>query len=148
MSKSSARLLAVMICLFFLSSVANVCAQGKLAHLKSWEGKYPTYNRSSKKFFRLLEIARPLRRLLSKEDFYLLTEGHTKETPFRVIDNYLKVTVCGSPDSYACDHQTIFVINLLDDSIHVAFDVWSGEPRYYSSKGRFTDLPEKIQSRF
>ena len=126
----------------------NVVAQGKYAHLKSWEGKYPTYNKSSRKFFNLPEVQRPLKKLLNQRDYYLLAEGHTKEVPIMLIGDYLKVKVCGSPESYACDNHAIFVIDLNDGSMYVAFDIFSGEPRYFSTKGKFTNLPQDVQSWF
>jgi hypothetical protein len=126
----------------------NVIAQGKYTHLKSWEGKYPTYNKSSRKFFNLPEVQRPLKKLLNQRDYYLLTKGHTKEVPIMLIGDYLKVKVCGSPQSYACDNHVILVIDLNDGSMYVAFDIFSGEPRSFSTKGKFTDLPQNVQGWF
>ena len=126
----------------------NVVAQRKYAHLKHWEGKYPTYSKSSRKFFNLPEIQHPLKKLLNQRDYYLLTKGHTKEVPIMLIGDYLKVKVCGSPESYACDNHAILVIDLNDGSIYVAFDIFSREPRYFSTKGKFTDLPQNVQNWF
>ena len=126
----------------------SAVGQGSYAHLKSWEGTFPTYNKSSRKFFSLPEVQRPLKKLLNRRDYYLLTKGHTKEAPIKLIGSYLKAQVCGSPESYACDHHTILVINLDDGSMYVALDIFSGEPRYYSTKGKFTDLPQNVQNWF
>jgi len=126
----------------------SVVAQSKYVNLRSWEGKYPTYNNERQKFFDLPEIQHPLRKLLNRRDYYLLTRGHTKEGPIKLIDDYLKVKVCGSPGSYICDNATILVIDLNDGSMYVAFDIFNREPRYYSSKGKFTDLPKEVQSPF
>ncbi|OLE51201.1 MAG: hypothetical protein AUG51_24540 [Acidobacteria bacterium 13_1_20CM_3_53_8] len=131
--------------LLLLGIWANAAAQGSYAHLRSWEGKYPTYNREHRNFFNLPEIQRPLRRLLSQHDYYMLTRGHTKEGPIEIVDNYLRVFMCGSPRSYACDHITLFIIDLNDGSMYAAFDIISDAPRYYSTKGKFTDLPERVR---
>ena len=126
----------------------HVVAQEKYDYLRSWDGKYPTYNKSPRKFFSLLEVQRPLKKLLNRRDYFLLTKGHTKEGPVKIIGNYLKAQVCGSPGSYACDNHAIFVIDLNDGTVYVAFDIFSGEPRYFSTKGKFTDLPQSVQSWF
>ena len=132
--------------LLLLSMCANAMAQGRYVHLKSWNGQYPTYNKLPRKFFDLPEVRRPLKKLLSRRIYYLLTKGHTKEGPIQIIGNYLKVNVCGSPESYACDHVTILAIDLNDGSMYVAFDAFSREPKFFSMKGKFTDLPENVRS--
>jgi len=138
-----ARLFAL---LLLLGAGTSAAAQGKYAHLRSWEGKHPTYNKAARKFFDLPEVRRPLKKLLDRRVYYLLTRGHTKEGPIKIIDDYLKVSVCGSPDSYACIEHVTLVMNLNDGSMYVAFDVFSPEPRYFSTKGRFEDLPPALQS--
>lgn len=142
------RILILIIAMLFSVSVESAMAQGRYTHLRSWVGKYPTYNKSSRKFFDLPEINRPLRRLLNRRDYYLLTRGHTKEMPISVVGDYLKVRVCGSPGSYACDNNTMLVFDLNDGSVFIAFDVFSGGARYFSTRGKFTDLPKDVQSWF
>lgn len=142
------RLSKPILILFLLIACSSAMGQAKYSDLKTWAGKYPTYNNSSVKFFKLSKIRRPLKKLLSAEDFYLLTKGHTKETPFKLVDHYLRVTVCGEPDSYACISNIIFVIDLNDGSMYVAVDIYSDKPKYYASSGAFTDLPEKVQNGF
>jgi hypothetical protein len=134
--------------LLLLSMWTNTIAQERLGHLRNWDGQYPTYNKLPQKFFDLPEVRRPLKKLLSQRVYYLLTKGHTKEGPIKIIDHYLKVKVCGSPKSYACDNATILVIDLNDGSMYVAFDVFSRRTRYFSTKGKFTDLPQNVQSLF
>ena len=134
--------------LLLLGALTNAMAQTKYAHLRSWEGQYPTYNRLRRKFFNLPEVRLPLKRLLPRRVYYLLTKGHTREGPIKVIANYLKVKVCGSPESYVCDNDTILVIDLSDGSMYVAFDVFGSEPKYFSTKGKFTDLPRNVQNPF
>jgi hypothetical protein len=107
--------------------------------------KNPTFDKRSGNFFMLPEIARTLRNLLNKEDYYYLAKGHTKEGPINLIDNYLQIYVCGSRHSYGCDNNTLLVINLTDGSMHIVFDMYDEKPRYYSTKGCFTDLPKKVQ---
>src|SRR5437764_12885611 len=124
----SMRFSKFIVILLLLGIWANAAAQGSYAHLRSWEGKYPTYNREHRNFFNLPEIQRPLRRLLSRQDYYMLTRGHTKEVPIQIVDNYMRVVVCGSPESYACDHETLFIIDMNYGAIYAAFDMYSSGP--------------------
>ena len=140
----SRRLITVVSVLLCVWTTAE--AQGKYANLDKWVGKTPTYDKSFGNFFRLPEVWRPLKKLLSEKDFYYLTRGHTKETPFKLVENYLHTEMCGERGSYACDYHTLFVVNLADGSMNVAFDVFSDKPRCYSTKGKFTDLPRKVLS--
>ncbi len=102
------KLLVIAVILF-----AGITAQSQNndIELKKWVGTYPTYNEagypSSKSFFHLPEIAAPLKKLLSKEDFYYLTKGHTKEGPIKLFENYLQVYLCGTRGSYPCDNNTL-----------------------------------------
>ena len=140
------RIFKLAVALLLLSVWSNAVAQEKYVHLRSWEGKYPTYNKSAQKFFDIPEVKAPLKKLLSQQDYHLLTKGHTKEMPIQLIDNYLKVRVCGAPSSYACIRHANFVMNLNDGSIYVALDIFSGKPRYFSSAVGFTELPLNVQS--
>ena len=142
------RVLKIIAISLLLGVWTNAVAQGKYAHLRSWEGKYPTYNKSARKFFNLPEIQRPLKKLLNRRDYHLLTRGHTREIPIKIIGSYLKVKVCGSPGSYACDSHAILIIDLDSGSMYVAFDIFSGGPRYYSTRGKFTELPQDVQGWF
>ncbi len=128
-----------------------ISAQGKLSHLKPWEGKYPrpefgkgAGRKPSKNFFALPEINQPLRKLLPKSDYQFLTRTHTKETPIARSGDYLKIFVCALPDS-GCYQNTLLVINLIDGAMYVAFDLSAASPRYYSTKGQFTDLPRHLR---
>lgn len=123
-------------------------AQQSYGDLRSWEGRYPTYNKSADKFFDLPKVRNPLRKLLPRRVFFLLTKGHTKEGPIRIVRNYIKTKVCGSPKSYRCDNITMLVIDLNDGSMYVAFDIRSGKPKYFATKGKFSDLPQDIQSEY
>src|SRR5215510_1008959 len=93
------------LCVLLLSA-SSVLAQGQYEYLKCWNGEYPTYNKPEQKFFAQTEVREPLRKLLPSRIFFLLTRGHTKEGPIKVVGNYLKALVCGSPESYGCDNQT------------------------------------------
>jgi hypothetical protein len=124
---------------------SNIGAQGSNEHLKKWAGKLPTFDTKSGNFFRLPDVARPLKTILSKNDYYYLTTAHTKEGPITLIDDYLQIYVCGSRQSLGCDNNTILVINLNDGSMYLAFDLYSRQARYFSTKGKFADLPRKLQ---
>ena len=134
-------------CVLLLAG-SNALAQGKYDHLKSWNDEYPTYNKSGRKFFNLPEVREPLRKLLPRRIFFLLTRGHTKEGPIRIVGNYLTALVCGSPESYGCDNQTMLVIDLDDGSMYVAFDFNSRDRRrYFATKGKFEDLPSDVRDK-
>jgi hypothetical protein len=131
--------LAFLICCFS----GSVMAQNRLEHLKSWAGKYPTERkgRVTIKFFGLPEIRRPLLRLLSRKDYNLLTRDYRVEVPIKRIGNYLAVKDCLP---HACDTDNAgFVVDLRDGSIHVRMYA-AATARWFSSKGKFTDLPESV----
>ncbi len=131
----------------FLLVGSNVPAQGKYDYLKSWSGVYPTYNKAEQRFFNLPEVREPLRKLLPNRIYFLLTRGHTKEGPIKLVRNYLTVLVCGSPKSYRCDHQTMFVMNLDDGSMYVAFDFDALDGRRdFATRGTFRDLPSDVRA--
>ena len=137
-AKLSAVLILVTLC-------SNAAAQGDYGHLRAWDKQYPTYNKSPQKFFNIPEVRNPLRKLLPRRIYFLLTKGHTKEFPITIVRNYLEAKVCGSHDSYACDNNTMLVIDLNDGSMYVAFNLYSSQPQYFATKGQFTDLPQDIQ---
>ena len=138
-AKPSCVLILVILC-------SSAAAQGSYDHLKAWDGQYPTYNKSPRKFFKIPEVRDPLRKLLPRRIYFLVTKGHTKEGPIKIVGNYLKAKVCGSPGSYACDNITMLVMDLNDGSLYVAFDLHNVQPRYFATKGKFTDLPQDIQA--
>jgi hypothetical protein len=131
--------------LILITLCSNGMAQGKYESLKTWDGQYPTYNKSPHKFFDLPEVRQPLRKLLPPRVYFLLIKGHTKEGPIKIVGNYLKAIVCGSPKSYGCDSITMLVIDLNDGSMYVGFDLHSPQPKYFATKGKFTGLPQDIQ---
>lgn len=131
--------------LILVATSSNAMAQGNYSDLKTWDGQYPTYNKSPRKFFGLPQVRDPLRKLLPRRVYFLLTKGHTKEGLIKIVRNYLKAIVCGSPESYGCDNITVLVIDLNDGSMYVAFNLHSGQPRYFATKAKFTDLPQDIQ---
>lgn len=137
-AKLSAVLILVTLC-------SNAAGQGDYGHLRAWDKQYPTYNKSQQKFFNIPAVRNPLRKLLPRRIYFLLTKGHTKEVPITIVRNYLEAKVCGSPDSYGCDNTTKLIINLNDGSMYVAFDLYSSQPQYFATKGQFTDLPQDIQ---
>ncbi len=132
--------------------ISSTEAQGKYGDLKNWRGKFPRpeYNRIAENkwkgnFFELPEINSSLKKLLTQTDFQYLTKRHTKEAPIEIKGDYLKLTVCGSHKGIGCDNNTVFVMNLVDGSIYVAVDRYAVSPKFYSTKGKFTDLPKNLQ---
>jgi hypothetical protein len=136
----------IAIVLSVLGLGSNVVAHGKYKYLGRWNGEYPTYNKTKQKFFDLSEVREPLRKLLPQRLFFLLTRGHTREGPIKVVRNYLRALVCGSPDSYGCDNQTMFVMNLDDGTMYVAFNFYDRKRvRYFATQGKFQDLPFDVR---
>jgi hypothetical protein len=139
MKRKNLLVLVLLLCCF--SNIAT--AQNRLAHLKSWAGKYPTNRRGkvTTSFFALPEIRRPLMRLLNHGDYNLLTREYGVESPIKLVGDYLLVRDCRP---HACDSDNAgFVIDLRDGSIYVRMYA-SNAARWFSSKGKSTDLPENV----
>ncbi|MDX2043943.1 MAG: hypothetical protein SF097_22200 [Acidobacteriota bacterium] len=125
-------ILFLMICACCLYSFA--IAQWKLEHLKKWAGEYPTYGKKYGNFFRLPEIEQPLKKLLTKKDFLLLTKGHKKEMPIDFGGEHLNVEVCGANDCAGCCRKVRLRINLKSGSLEVTFYEDGQAPREYKTK--------------
>jgi len=123
--------------------VVPVLAQNNLARLKSWEGKYPTEKkgRVTHRFFSEPEIRTPLAKLLSREDFDLLTKEYAVETPVMLSGDYLTVKVC---KPHMCFEWAAFAINLTNGVIYVRMAT-DESSRWFSSKGNQSDLPHKVR---
>lgn len=111
-AKIRAALLLIALCF-------DAAAQASYGNLKTWNGQYPTYNKTARKCFDLPEVRNPLRKLVPRRVYFLLTKGHTKEGPIKIARNYLKAIVCGSPKSYSCDNIMMLIIDLNDGSMYV-----------------------------
>lgn len=134
-------LIALALLIFCFSGTMQ--AQGKLSHLKSWAGKYPTNKRGrvTTNFFRVPEIQRPLLKLLSRRDFNLLTREYQLETPIKLIGDYLAVKVCRP---HACDTDSAaFAINLNNGFIYVKMYA-DQQSKWFGSGGEYTDLPRDV----
>jgi hypothetical protein len=122
---------------------ASAIAQNNLARLKSWEGKYPTEKkgRVTRRFFSEPEIRTSLAKLLSKEDFDLLTKEYAVETPVMLSGDYLTVKVC---KPHMCFENGAFAINLATAVIYVRM-ANDENSRWFSSKGDQSDLPRNVR---
>lgn len=123
--------------------IAPALAQNNLARLKSWEGKYPTEKkgRVTRRFFGEPEIRTPLAKLLSKEDFDLLTKEYAVETPVMLSGDYLTVKVC---KPHMCFEWSAFAINLSTGVIYVRM-ANDESAKWFSSKGSQSDLPANVR---
>lgn len=131
--------------IILLSCCFAVSAQGKLDHLKSWEGKYPTTKkgRVTTKFFNETDIKVPLLALLGRgEDFNLLTKEYAVETPVKKIGDYLVVKVC---KPHMCFEQAAFAIDLTTGNIFVRMALDETPDRWLASKGSAADLPADVK---
>lgn len=135
-------LIAVILLLCCFSGA--VAAQGRLNHLRSWAGRYPTHKtgRITRNFFQLPQIRRPLLALLTRTDFNLLTREYAVETPIKQIGNFLAVKVCRP---HACDtDQAGFAINLRTGFTYVRMQ--EGQTvRWFSSRDTYKELPQSVQ---
>jgi hypothetical protein len=123
---------------------ASALAQNNLARLKSWEGKYPTEKkgRVTHRFFSEPEIRASLSKLLSREDFDLLTKEYAVETPVMSSGDYLIVKVC---KPHMCFEWGAFAINLTNGVIYVRMAT-DESSRWFSSKGSQSDLPRSVRN--
>ena len=101
-----------------------------------WAGKYP-----DEKFFNQPLIKRPLRRILSKEDYESIG-GYFLMTPIKRVGDYL---VTWSQVKYSDPMKSLSVaFSLKDGAVYAVF--WEGEQRReFSTKGNRFDLPEAVQ---
>jgi len=134
---------------FLLVTVLLFCcgaafAQDPLSHLKKWEGKYPTTKkgRVTTKFFAEPAIRTPLLKLLSQDDYNLLTKEYSVETPVKQIGDYLVVKVC---KPHMCFEQAAFAINLTTGNIFVRMALDETPDRWLASKGSAADLPADVK---
>ena len=121
----------------------SVIAQSNLARLKTWEGKYPTEKkgRVTHRFFSEPEIRPSLVKLLSQEDFELLTKEYAVETPVMSSGDYLTVKVC---KPHMCFEWGAFAINLANGVVYVRMAT-DESSRWFSSKGNQSDLPRNVR---
>lgn len=132
-------LLGITSALCFTSAIA----QTNLARLKAWEGKYPTERkgRITRRFFSDAAIRNSLSKLLSREDFALLTKEYSVETPIMRAGNYLTVKVCRP---HLCPEQAAFAINLTTGVVYVRMAI-DENAKWFSSKGNDSDLPRNVR---
>src|SRR5215831_5885525 len=135
------KLIGLVACIVFC--FASALAQNNLARLKSWEGKYPTEKRGrvTHRFFSEPEIRTSLAKLLSKEDFDLLTKEYAVETPVMLSGDYLTVKVC---KPHMCFEYGSFAINLANRVIYVRM-ANDENSKWFSSKGNQSDLPRNVR---
>jgi hypothetical protein len=121
----------------------SAIAQTNLARLRAWEGKYPTERkrRVTRRFFSDPAIRKSLVKLLSRNDFALLTKAYSVETPIMGAGDYLTVKVCRP---HMCPEQAAFAINLSTGAVYVRMAI-DENARWFSSKGNASDLPQNVR---
>jgi hypothetical protein len=140
-------LMAIALLIFCLGGsgvIADVSAQGRLNHLRSWAGRYPTHKvgRVTRKFFQLPEVRRPLLALLKPADFNLLTREYVLETPIKQIGDFLAVKVCRQHDCGT--DQAAFAINLRTGFAYVRMQE-GPTVRWFSTRDTYKELPQNVQ---
>ena len=131
------------LCLISALCFTSAIAQTNLARLKAWEGKYPTEKkgRVTRRFFSDAAIRNSLAKLLSREDFALLTKEYSVETPIMRAGDYLTVKVCRP---HLCPEQAAFAINLTTGVVYVRMAI-DENAKWFSSKGNESDLPRNVR---
>lgn len=121
----------------------SAVAQLGLSKLTSWDGKYPTHKkgRVTTKFFSVPEIRTPLLKLLSQNDYNLLTKEYSVGTPVKKIAGYMVVKVC---KPRMCFENAAFAIDLSDGTIWVRMAT-DESARWFASKGNEDDLPAVVK---
>lgn len=122
----------------------SVRAQGKLAHLKSWDGKGPEIVNDKGKvinFFALPEIRTPLKRLLKPVDFNLLSKVYVLGSDLKLMGDFLAVVRC---HPHNCnDGGAGFAVNLRTGDMYVRMT--KGQLNTWTvSRGKASDLPKEV----
>jgi hypothetical protein len=124
---------------------ASTRAQEKLGYLRTWVGKYPTYNvtKPHREFLKEPEIQRQLLSLLPRKVFHFLTVTCGKEVPIELIDEYLIIHRCHS--NYCLRGTALLIVGLKEGIIHVALRTEKdSERRWFSRNGKYRELPFKV----
>ena len=136
----------LLIALLLLCFSTAVYSQGKLEDLKSWDGK-PTQEINDKgkvtaDFFALPEVRTPLKRLLSRRDYNLVTKAYAVGSPLKLMGDFLGTSMC-RPHNCG-DERAGLAINLSTGDIYVRMQ--NGKKvRWIVSKGKGSDLPSEVQ---
>lgn len=133
----------LLVCFTAALCLTSAIAQTNLAHLKAWEGKYPTEKKGkvTRRFFSDPAIRSSLSKLLSPGDFALLTKEYSVETPIMLAGDYLTVKVCRP---HNCPEQAAFAINLATEVVYVRMAI-DEDAKWFSSKGSESDLPRNVR---
>ena len=136
-------MIAATLLLLFLS--ASIFAQGKLAHLKSWDGK-PTQEINDKgkvtaDFFLLPEVRTPLKRMLTPADFLLVTKTYSVGSPLKLMGDFLATTMC-RPHNCG-DERAGLAINLSTGEMYVR--MLKGTRERWIPAGKGGTLPKEVQ---
>lgn len=131
------------LCFISALCVTSAIAQTNLAHLRAWEGKYPTERkgRITRRFFSDPALRSSLAKLLSPGDLALLTKEYSVETPIMRAGDYLTVKVCRP---HLCPEQAAFAINLTTGVVYVRMAI-DENAKWFSSKGNDSDLPRNVR---
>ena len=136
------RMIALPLLLLLFS--ASIFAQGKLTHLKSWDGK-PTQEvndqgKVTADFFALPEVRTSLKRLLTPADFLLVTRTYAVGSPLKVMGDFLATTMC-RPHNCG-DERAGLAINLSTGEMYVRMATGSKERWIPAGKG--SALPKEV----
>ena len=130
--------------LLLLSFSVPIFAQGKLAQLKSWDGKATQEINDKGKviadFFALPEVRTPLRRMLTPADFLLVTKTYSVGSPLKLMGDFLATTMC-RPNNCG-DERAGLAINLNTGDMYVRMAKETKER--WIPAGKSSALPKEV----
>jgi len=110
-----------------------------------WVRAYP-----DKRFFNTPEIKKPLKNMLTPEQWKRLTETYSVMSQIQLIQGHL-VAECCVPHDCPAEHAMV-VIDLKRKRFHVGFYRGYYQQKttieWISSEGEFYDLPKEVQDEF
>lgn len=131
------RIWAMLLAVVLLTSVTAYpqASRTRPRAMVRWAGKYP-----DEKFFNQPLVRRPLRRILSKEEYESIG-SYNLMIPIKKVGDYL---VTWAHIKYSDPLNTLSVaFHLKDGAVYAVF--WEGEQhREFSTKGNQFDLPEAV----
>jgi len=131
----------ILIALWFLV----FSAEASSLDLTNWVRAYP-----DKRFFDAPQIKKPLKKMLTPEQWKRLTETYSTMSQIQLIQGHL-VAECCLPHDCPAEHAML-VIDLKRNRFHVGFYCGYYQQKttieWISSEGEFYDLPKEVQDEF
>jgi hypothetical protein len=132
---------AILITFVFLA----IRSEASTLSLTNWARQYP-----DQRFFNATEVKKPLKKILTPDQWKRLTETYSTVVPIQLMSDYL-VVKCFMPHDTPAESAMV-VIDLKRGRFHVGFYHGYYQQKttieWISSEGEFFDLPKEIQDEF